>query len=176
MPSISHGRISLSAESDKKAQITIEVIVVIGIFLIVFSSLINLSFERFHLAQEVGSAGEAKMTGQFIASAINNVYSNGGGFSIHLNENKINFSELSSSEIRGSGIILPIIVNNSERRVVINKNFSSMGGTSLYASIPIIPDNITRENSTLAYPQLTIRNNGTDVIIYASIKNIRVVS
>lgn len=169
MPSMFPGRVSASRGS--KAQITIEAIIVIGVFTLVFVSLINLTFERLHLANEVGSSGVGKMYGLLIASAINNVYSNGNGFSVYLGEHKLNFTHLQEL-----GVLLPIEVNVSSGVVELEKNTSLMGGDVWSVEIPIIPGNITRRDPTPDYPELTIRNNMGQVLIYASPDHIQVVT
>ncbi len=174
-PLILHGKTSLSSKNELRAQISIETIIIMGIFMLVFASLINLNFERLHYAQEVGSAGEIKMVGNLLASAINNVYSNGEGFKVYLSEEKINFTQLSSSTIHGSKVNLPIVINKSARKIIIYKNTSSMGGDSWSVSIPIVPEKVARENPSSHNPELTISNNGTYVVIYAENNHINVV-
>ncbi len=169
MPSMFPGRTSASQES--RAQITIEAIIVMGIFTLIFVSLINLTFERLHLANEVGSAGEGKMYGLMIASALNNAYSNGDGFIIKLDENRINFSYL-----QDIGISLPIKINTTAGAVVIEKKTSLMGGDVWSVEIAIIPRNITRSNPTADYPEVTIRNSGGEITVYADSNHIQVVS
>lgn len=159
--------------SRKRAQVTIELIVVIGIFLLIFASLVNLSFERLHFAQELGSTGEAKMTGELLATAINSAYSSGKGFVIFLDEDRLNFTRLNSSRIEGSSVILPLRIDTANREIVISKNTSRAGGGAWNATVPILPGNVTRLEPT-SYPELTIRNNGSHVLIYARSAHIEV--
>ncbi|NOZ59647.1 MAG: hypothetical protein GXO66_08775 [Euryarchaeota archaeon] len=151
-----------------KAQISIEVALMTGIAILVIVSMVNLQFERFHSAREVGEAGEAKMVGTLLASAINNVYANGEGFQIHLSQAQLNFTQLGESTRRyGLGVSLPIIVNNSARSIVIAKNTSKTGGELWNVTVPIVTDNVVRLDPSTDYPEVTIRNNGTHVLIYA---------
>jgi hypothetical protein len=151
-----------------RAQISIEVALMTGLAILVIVSLVNIHFERFYLAKQVGEAGEVKMVGTLLASAINNAYANGEGFQIYLSEEKVNFTRLGEAEkMHGLGVKLPIIVNNTARSIIIAKNMSRTGGELWNVSIPIIPNNVVRLNPSTDYPEVTIRNNGTNILIYA---------
>jgi len=154
--------------------VTIELIVVIGIFVLVFVTMTNLAFERLNYAQELGSAGEAKMAGELLATAIHNVYANGEGFSVYLEESKLNFSRLSSSRVEGSGVVLPFSINTSAKAISINKNTSRAGGGTWSASVALITGKVDRRNPTPSYPEVTLLNNGSHVLIYANESHIEV--
>ena len=159
-----------------RAQISIEVALMTGLAILIIVSMVNLQFERFYSAKQVGEAGEAKMVGTLLASAINNVYANGEGFQLHLSQEKVNFTRLGEATKRyGLGVKLPIIVNNTARSIIIAKNMSRTGGGLWNVSIPIIPNNVVRLNPSTDYPELTIRNNGTNILIYAEAAHITTV-
>jgi hypothetical protein len=148
---------------------------IIGLAVIILTSIVNINFERINTAREIGEAGEAKMVGELLAEAINTVYSNGEGFSIYIGSGALNFTSISSSGMEGIGISLPILVDTSNKSLVIIKNSSRTGITMWNVSIPLIPSNITRMDPTSEHPSITIRNNGTHVIIYANQAYIRVI-
>ncbi|MEE9594024.1 MAG: hypothetical protein V3V92_01350 [Candidatus Hydrothermarchaeales archaeon] len=158
-----------------KGQITIEAILAFGAAILVFVALTNLNFERLNLARDIGEAGEARMVGELLASAINNAYANGEGFSVYLNSDKLDYEKLENqSHITGIGLILPLNINASDGTLNIAKNASKIGGIIGELTISIIPRNITRLDATSQYPQTTIRNNGTYIILYADSSNIAV--
>ncbi|WP_457555226.1 hypothetical protein [Candidatus Pyrohabitans sp.] len=151
-----------------RAQVSIEVALMTGIAILVMVSMVNLQFERFYSAREVGEAGEARMAGTLLASAINNVYASGAGFQVHLSEKQINFTRLGEAgRIYGLGVRLPIVIDNAERRIIIVKNLSKTGGGVWNVSIPIVPNNVVRLDPSGDYPEVTILNNGTNILIYA---------
>ncbi len=53
---------------------------------------------------------------------------------------------------------------------------SKTGGGTWNTSISIVPSNIGMKLPTAQYPETTILNNGSFIIIYATIPNIKVVS
>ncbi len=159
-----------------RAQISIEVALMTGLAILVIVSLVNVQFERFSLARELGEAGEAKMIGTLIAGAINNAYANGKGFQVYLSEEQVNFTRLGEAEkMYGLGVSLPIIINNTAREIVIAKNMSKTGGSFWNVTVPIIPNNVVRLNPSAEYPELTVRNNGTNILIYADAAHINTV-
>ncbi len=158
---------------DSRAQVSIEVALVAGIAILVAVSLVNLNFERLNLAREVGEGGEAKMVATLLATSINTVHANGRGFELTLSQDKLNFTELTDVD-KGTGIILPIIIDNANRKVIVGRNMSRTGHTGQWnVSVSIVPNNVVREDPD-GYPELTIRNNGTNVIIYADSSKVRV--
>ncbi len=162
---------------DNKGQVSLEAALAIGVAILVIISLFNIWFSRLNLARDVGEAGEAKMTGMLLAEGINNVYANGENFSIQLTANEINYTRLAEVKaISGGGMILPFVIDSSERRINITKNMSKTGGGSWTTQVAIIPSNIARVNPTTQYPETTIRNNGTFIIVYANPSNVQVAS
>jgi len=162
---------------DNKGQVSLEAVLAIGVAILVIISLFNIWFSRLNLARDVGEAGEAKMTGMLIAEGINNVYANGANFSIRLTENEINYTRLAEiNPISGGGMVLPFVIDNSERRINITKNMSKTGGGSWTTQVAIIPSNVVQASPAAEYPETTIRNNGTNIIVYANIANVQVVS
>ncbi len=161
---------------DNKGQVSIEAALAIGVVILVIIGLFNIWFSRLNLARDVGEAGEAKMTGILLAEGINNVYANGANFSIRLTENEINYTRLAEvKKISGGGMVLPFVIDSSKRLINITKNMSKTGGGSWTTQVSIIPSNIARVNPTSQYPETTILNNGTTIVIYASLSNIQVV-
>jgi len=160
-----------------RAQISIEVALITGIAILVIVSMVNLHFERFYVARELGEAGEAKMVGTLIASAIDNAYANGAGFQIYLSPERVNFTRLGEVEkMYGLGVDLPIVINTTAREIVISKNTSKTGGDIWIVEVPIVAEEVYRQDPTAQYPELTVLNNGTGVVIYADAAHIRVVS
>ncbi|WP_456475174.1 hypothetical protein [Candidatus Pyrohabitans sp.] len=156
-----------------RGQISIEVALMMGIAILVIVSLVNVNFERLSMAREIGEAGEAKMVATFIAGAINKAYANGAGFQVRLSSEQVNFTKLGEMQkIEGTGVQLPIIIDNTARKIVIQKNMSKTGGEIWNATVSIIPNNTLRRDPSSDYPELTIRNNGTNIIIYADAAHI----
>ena len=156
-----------------RGQISIEVALMTGIAILVIVSLVNVNFERLSMAREVGEAGEAKMVATLIAGAINKAYANGAGFQVRLSPEQVNFTRLGEMQrIEGTGVQLPIIIDNTIRKIVIQKNMLKTGGEIWNATVPIIPNNTLRRDPSSDYPELTIRNNGTSIIIYANAAHI----
>jgi hypothetical protein len=150
-----------------RGQISMEAIMVIGMAIIILTSFFNVNWERYYTAKDLGEAGEAKMAGELLATAINAGYSNGEGFSLYVSSDKLNFTKLDAM-----GVELPFTVNSTARTINIEKNMTSLGGVLWNVSIPIIPANLLQADPTSQYPELTIFNNGTHVIIYANQSNI----
>ncbi len=160
---------------DSRAQVSIEVALVAGIAILVAVSLVNINFERLNLARELGEGGEAKMVATLIATSINTVHANGAGFELTLSESKLNFTELTDVD-QGTGIILPIIIDNTRRKVIVGRNMSRTGHKGQWnVSVSMVPNNVVRQDPTARYPEVTIRNNGTNVIVYADSSKVRVV-
>lgn len=161
-----------------RGQITLEAILVTGAAILVILGLTTLGLERVDMARDVGEAGEARMIGEMLASALNNAYANGEGFSVQLNGSELNYTRFTG--------MLPIIVNPSARAIIISRNVSyTVGGDPWNATIAIIPANISRKdpyksfegrviNASETYSETTFRNNGTHVIIYATSDHIAV--
>ncbi len=147
---------------------------VVGAAIIVLASIVNLSWARYYLARDVGEAGEAKMMGEVLASAINNVYANGEGFSLQLDSEILDYKEMKNLTIPGIGLILPLKIDLNSRTINVSKNMSKTGGSEWTTTIPIIPLNIDRVDPTSQYPETTIRNNGSYVVIYAYWDNIAI--
>ena len=149
----------------------------LGIAVIVLISFANLNWERYYLAAEIGESGEARMVGELFATTINNVYANGDGFSMELGSDMIDFDVLgNTSSTTGLSMNLPIIINTSSRKIIISRSMARAGMASWNTSIRIFPTNITRLDNTSDYPELTVRNTGTQIIIYANSSNVDVVS
>jgi len=143
--------------------------------MLVLVALTNLNYERLNFARDVGEAGEARMIDELLASAINNVYANGEGFSVYLDSGKLDYSTLEDQTlVTGVGLILPINIDTSSGTINISKNFSRIGGITGDLTTSIIPKNITRLNGTSQFPETTIRNNGSYIILYADSSNIAV--
>jgi hypothetical protein len=137
---------------------------VLGIALVILISLVNINIQRMEMVKEIGGVGEAKMIGEMLATALNGAYSNGEGFSIRLD---INYTSL-SDEV---ALNLPIEINAAGRTIIVSRN-TSTGKISF--SIPIIPRNITREDPTPEFPETTIVNEGTQIVIYANNQNVEI--
>ena len=150
-----------------RGQISLEAILVIGMAVIVILSFFNINMERYVAARDIGGAGEARMTGELLATAINTGFANGDGFSVYIEPEKLNFTKLSSL-----GVTLPLSIDSATRTINIGKTQTSAGGNLWNVSVDIIPTNILQSNSTTQYPEVTIFNNGTHVIIYADEENI----
>jgi hypothetical protein len=160
---------------DNKGQLSLEAIMIVGVAMVVLISFINLNFSSYYTARDIGESGEAKMVGQFLATAINNVYANGGGFSLYLGEDKINFTKIGNdTSITGLGVNLPIVVDPDDQTINISRRLRSGSNSNWNTTIKILPKNITRANPTGTYPEVTILNNGTYIIIYANSGNIDV--
>lgn len=161
---------------DNKGQVSLEAILVIGVAVLVVISVFNLAFSRLGMARDVGGAGEARMIGELLAEGINNAHANGANFSITLNEEEINYTQLREMQlIEGGGMALPIVIDRARKRINITKDMSKTGGLNWTTSVQIIPYNISRSNPTAQYPETTIRNNGTFIEIYATSNHITVV-
>jgi hypothetical protein len=151
-----------------KGQISLEAILVIGMAVIVLVSFFSLNMERYVAARDIGEAGEARMTGELLATAINAGFANGDGFSVYVGPEKLNFTKLSSL-----GVTLPLSIDSASRTINIRKTQTGGGGMKEWnVSVEIIPTNVLRSDSTAKYPEVTIFNNGTHVIIYADEENI----
>ncbi len=149
-----------------RGQLSLEAIMALGMAVIILTSFFNVNWERYYTAKELGEAGEARMIGELLATAINTGYSNGEGFSIYVSESKLNFTELDDM-----GVELPLVIDSATRTINIGKNMTR-SGVLWNATVPIIPANLLRADSTSQYPEVTIFNNGTHVIIYAEEANI----
>lgn len=161
---------------DNKGQVSLEAVLVMGVAILVVISMFNIWWARMSLARDVGEAGEARMTGMLLAEGINNVYANGENFSITLTVDEINYTRLGDVQsIKGGGMVLPIIVDRMGRRINISKDMSKTGGGTWNTSVSIVPSIIYLQGPTAQYPETTIRNNGTSIIIYASSSYISVV-
>jgi hypothetical protein len=161
---------------DNKGQVSLEAVLVIGIAILVVISMFNIWWARMSMAREVGEAGEAKMIGILLAEGINLAYANGANFSITLTEDEINYTRLSEVEkMEGGGVKLPIVIDIEEGNINITKDMSKTGGDTWNTTVSIVPANIVM-NTSSDYPETTIRNNGTSIIIYANSGNIKVVS
>jgi len=159
-----------------KGQISIEAAMVLGLAVLLLVSLTNLHYERLSLARDVGGAGEGKMVGEVLAGAINNVYASGDGFSLYLDPGVINYTEIQEKvRITGMGVVLPLSIDRSNRTITISKNLSRTGGDLWNASVPILTENVTRLDPTALYPETTIRNNDSEILIYATSDHIEVV-
>lgn len=160
-----------------RAQLSIEATMLLGIAIIVLISFVNLNWERYYLAAEIGESGEARMVGELFATAINNVYANGEGFSLEIGSDMIDFDVLgNTSSTSGLSMDLPITISTSSRTIIISRSMARSGMASWKTSINIFPANITRLDSTADYPELTVKNNGSNIIIYANSSNVDVVS
>lgn len=152
-----------------RGQLSMEAILVIGMAVIILTSFFNVNMARYFTAKDLGEAGEARMAGELLATSINTGFSNGEGFSLYVGGSKLNFTKLGNA-----GVALPIVINGSAKTITISKNTASGGGGTWNVSIHIIPSNLLREDPTASYPEITIRNDGTNVIIYANSSNIAV--
>lgn len=164
---------------DEKGQVSLEAVLVIGVAVLVVISLFNLWWARMSYARDLGEAGEAKMTGIVLATAINNVYANGANFSITLGSDEINYTRLGdATKMEGGGIDLPFTISKSNKTIIIAKDMSKTGSTSdtWNTTVSIIPVELVQLDPTSSYPETTIRNNGTAILIYANSSNIKVVA
>jgi hypothetical protein len=159
----------------KKAQVTIEGILVSFLAILIALSFFNLNWERFYLAREVGEAGEIKMVGELLAQGINNVYANGEGFSLYLPPEVLNYSRLRAPEAMTGLGLSSITIDTSSRKIILSKSMAKTGGNEWNTSVAIIPVNITRLDPTPRFKETTIYNNGSWVVVYAYSENIRVV-
>jgi hypothetical protein len=160
--------------TDNRAQFTLEAILVSFLAIFIILSFFNLNWERFYLAREVGEAGEIKMAGELLAMSINNAYANGEGFSIYISAEVLNYTKLrDTSAITGLGLSA-ITVDPSSGKIVLSKDVAKTGGGVWNTSMPIIPRNIIRQDPTTQYPETTILNTGSSVVIYANAGNIDV--
>jgi len=150
-----------------RGQISIEAVMVIGMAIVILTSLFNINMERLSMAEDLGEAAEGRMTGELLATAINTGYANGEGFNLYLGGDKLNFSTLSAI-----GVDLPITINKNSRTMSIRKNMTTSGGEEWSVNVRIIPANLLQTSPTSQYPEVTVFNNGTDVIIYANDSNI----
>lgn len=157
-----------------KGQIALEAVLVAGFAIVVLLSLVNIAFERMDFARDVGESGEIKMVGELLASAINNVYANSEGFRIYLGPEYLNYTYLGSNAGGDPGLDLPIQINTTDRVIVLSKEVS-VTTANWSTTVPIIPTNIVA-NTTATYPETTIRNNGTSLIIYANDENIEIIT
>ncbi len=159
----------------ERGQVSLEAVIIMGVVVLVIISVFNIWWARMSYARDVGEAGEARMIGIMLAEGINNVYANGANFSLRLTEEEINFTALGNTQkMTGGGMVLPIVIDTSLRKINITKNMTKTGLGNWTTTVSILPSNITRLNPTAQYPQLTIRNNGTTVILYANSSNIQV--
>ncbi len=152
-----------------RGQISLEAILVIGVAVIVLTSFFNTNMVRYFTAKDLGEAGEARMAGELLATTINTGFSNGEGFSLFVGTETLNFTKLEAT-----GVVMPLVIDSSSRTITISKNMTSGGGGIWDVSVKIIPSNLAFADSTSRYPALTIRNNGTHVIIYGNSSNILV--
>jgi hypothetical protein len=152
-----------------RGQLSLEAILVIGMAVIVLTSFFNPGMARYFTAKDLGEAGEARMAGELLATAINTGFSNGEGFSLFISNETLNFTKL-----KAAGVVMPLVIDSGSRSITIRKNMPSGGGEVWNVSVKIIPSNLVFADSTSLYPALTIRNNGTHVIIYGNSSNILV--
>ena len=54
-----------------KGQISLEAVMVIGIAIVILTSFFNINMERLNMAKDLGEAGEGRMAGELLATAIN---------------------------------------------------------------------------------------------------------
>lgn len=156
-----------------RGQITIEAVMVTGIIFVLILSILGIGFERWTMARDIGETGELKMVGELLATSINNVYVNGEGFRIYLGADILNYTKLSSPTVLGGvGLNLPITINRTGKVIVLQKNMTKTGLSSLWeTTISIIPESVYVENDLTTYNETTILNNGSSVIIYTSAGN-----
>lgn len=154
---------------------SLEAIMVIGMTMIILISFTNLNWASYYTSREIGEAGEARMIGELLATTINSVYANGEGYSVELDDDKINFAEIgNSTTLTGLGINLPIIIDTDGRTVNVTRSLRTGSNSNWTATIRIFSRNITQTDPTAEYPELTVYNNGTYVIIYAYNSSINV--
>jgi hypothetical protein len=155
---------------------SLEAVMVVGIVMIVLISFTSLNWASYYSARDIGESGEAKMLGEVLATAINNVYANGENFSIHLGADKINFTKIGNyTSITGLSVNLPIVVDSDDQTINISRRLRTGSNSNWNTSIRIFPKNISRADPTADYPEVTILNNGTNVVIYANTTNIDVI-
>jgi len=148
---------------------------IMGIVIIVLISFTNLNWASYYTARDIGETGEARMLGELLATAINNVYANGEGYSIQLGEDKINFTEAGNrTSTTGLAVSLPIIIDRDDQTINISRRLRTSNDSNWTTTIRIIPENITRKDPTSEYPEVTVFNNGSYIIIYADAANIDV--
>lgn len=168
-------KIGIKKAKSEKAQLSLEAVLAFSAAVIIIIAMFNLIWARIELAYDIGTAGEAKMAGELLAESINLAYANGENFTIFLNNSEIDFQKLANATSNsGLGVELPIIIKANERKIIISKTASRTFSKTWNTSMRIIPANITRRNPTSQYPEITIRNNGTYIIIYADQSHIRV--
>jgi hypothetical protein len=161
---------------DNKAQVSLEAVLILGVAILIIISVFNLWWARMSYARDVGEAGEAKMAGILLAEGINSVYANGANFSITFTEDEINYTQLGETQkIEGGGMVLPFVVSKSNKTIIISKDMSKTGGAIWNTTVSIVPSDIAM-NTTSEYPETTVRNNGTHIIIYADTSHITVVA
>ncbi|MEE8358552.1 MAG: hypothetical protein V3R82_03995 [Candidatus Hydrothermarchaeales archaeon] len=157
-----------------KGQVSLEAVLVAGFAIVVLLSLTNIAIERKDFARDVGESGEIKMLGELFATAINNVYANSEGFRIYLGPEYLNYTYLGSNTGGDPGLALPIKINTTSRVIILRKNMS-ITSADWTTTVPIIPTNIVVNNPTADYPETTIRNDGTNIIIHAAAANMETV-
>lgn len=157
-----------------RGQVSFEAVLVSGMAIIVLLSLVNISWERFYMARDVGEAGEARMVAELLAEAINSAYANGDGFSVYLSPAVLNYTRLKSSAITGVALSGAIVVDTRGMRVNVTKSMEKTGGDDWTASASIIPSNITRSEPNAQYSETTVRNSGGRIVIYADLEDIDV--
>lgn len=155
-----------------RGQVSFEAILVSGMAIIVLLSLVNISWERFYMARDVGEAGEARMVAELLAEAINSAYANGDGFSVYLSPAVLNYTRLKSLTITGGVLSGAIVIDTKGRTVNVTKSMEKTGGGNWSASALIIPSNITRSEPNAQYSETTVRNSGGRIVIYADAGNI----
>ncbi len=158
-----------------KGQVSLEAVLVAGFAIVVLLSLTNIAIERKDFARDVGESGEIKMVGELFATTINNVYANSEGFRIYLGPEYLNYTYLGSNTGGDPGLVLPIQINTTGRTIILRKNMS-ITSADWTTTVPIIPTNIVVNNPTADYPETTIRNDGTNVIIHAAAANMETVA
>jgi len=162
---------------ETRAQLSLEAVLAFGTAVILIIGFFNLAMGRFELAYDIGSAGEARMVGELLAEAINTAYANGENFTIYLTNGTIDFAKLANqTSATGLAVSLPITISRNSREIRISKSASKTFGSAWNTSIPVIPANITRLDNTSLFPEITIRNNGSYILIYASSSRINVVN
>ena len=112
--------------SDKKGQVSAELILVTLIFLLIAGSFINLASSGMNKTQ-TGNLGEVRMLGERIAETVNMVYINGNGYSINLNlpndtiyKVYVNNSGFINMEYNSQNITIKLIPQSSIQNIVMN--------------------------------------------------------
>lgn len=159
-----------------RGQVSLEAVLVAGFAIVVLLSLTNLAFERLDLARDVGESGEIRMVGELMATAINNVYADSGGFRIYLGTDYLNYTYLGSNAGGDPGVVLPIQINTTGREIVLSKDMSHTGLGTFVTTVKFIPSNVVVDNDLTTYAETTIRNNDTHVIIHAAASNIETIT